>query len=147
MAPALALCLVTLSVLAAGPTAGASASTWHDRWTYLRFPAPVSNGPCVPTRRIYLAGGTYRWRVFTAHWAHADQTNWRSRTIRLTSGWYYWMDCLGPWVPSRPEPREYRLISRLYQSGRPGAYLVTWENGRRWGDGTYHWGSALDRVG
>jgi hypothetical protein len=143
-----ALCIATLGALA-GPPATASASAWNHRWDYLRFPAPIGYSKCV-SRRIFLTAGTYRWRLFTAHWAHTPQTNWEPSTIGLHRGWYRWNDCLGYWERASPAPYRYvyRHRSYLNEEATSGGSVkrVHWEQGR-FGDGSYHWGSALDRLG
>lgn len=124
-----------------GPTATASASSWNDRWQFLRFPATLDQAGCEG-RSIYLAAGTYRWRLFSAHWAHTDQTRWRFRRIHLRRGHYTWIACI------TKDLRIFRSHSALWERGRPGnpAWLTGGKILGAFGNGTYHWGSALDRL-
>jgi hypothetical protein len=82
-------------------------------------------------RRIYLKGGNYLWRTYIAHWAHADGTRWAHDYRYLPSGWHTWKDCL-TWSGG------YHVTSWL-NIGFTGVSLYG-----GWGDGSYHWGGALD---
>lgn len=143
-----AACIAALGSLA-GPVSSASASTWHHRWSYLHFPAnPRVQLPCVPTRRIYLAAGRYRWRIFSYHWAHPKHPSDNTRVVRLARGWYRWDDCLGHFLHHVGEPDYiYRLRSTLRRLATGGRVYndKAWEDGS-FGDGSYHWGSTLDRI-
>jgi hypothetical protein len=142
-----AACLVAACVATVGaPVGTASASSWHDHWDYLKFPPTRADARCMPARRIHLAAGTYRWRVFAAHAAHTNQTRWRSKRIYLRAGWYRWSDCLSPW-DREALPNVYfeqSTLDELATSGRD-ASLYQYILGN-FGSGVYHWGSALDRL-
>ena len=146
----LALAVVIASVAGigslAGPVSMASAHTWHHRWSRLIVPAPTNFAACVPTRRIHLAGGQYRWHAFIHHTGHPEinRDTWTTGP-RLGGGWYAWDDCL---TPVKSNGRYiYHLTGTLHQLATG---LRLYNDGLfykgRYGSGTYHWGSVLDRT-
>jgi hypothetical protein len=146
----LALGFVLASVAAvgslAGPVSKASAHTWHHRRSHLIVPAPTNFVACVATRRIHLAGGQYRWHAFVHHTGHREinRDTWTTGP-RLGGGWYAWDDCL---TPVKSNGRYiYHLTGTLRQLATG---LRLYNDGLfykgRYGSGTYHWGSVLDRV-
>lgn len=145
---ALAALLTTAAIAAAGllaaPATPARATAWNDYWLYMHFPAQPADGRCF-WRFIDLSAGTYNWRIFSAHWAHTAQTRWHQRRIYLARGNYQWTDCF------YRSGTIYRHYSKLYDrhggTEGSGASLGGDYQTGTYGDGTYHWGSALDRLG
>jgi hypothetical protein len=71
-----------------------------------------------------------------------------TRVVRLARGWYRWDDCLGHFLHHVGEPDYiYRLRSTLRRLATGGRVYndKAWEDGS-FGDGSYHWGSTLDRI-
>jgi hypothetical protein len=124
----------------AGPVATASADSWNHTWSYLHWPSDPKYGECV-YRDIWFARGTYRWRLFMAHWAHTDSPTVKVRRLRLNGGWYSWYDCVSAVMYSR---------HYLHRSGlRRFSGLATLESMQfpGHGDGQHHYGSTLRRIG
>jgi hypothetical protein len=132
---------VGASLAAVGSPATASASSWNDYWQYLHFPSRQSESLCT-YRWITTGPGNYRWRVFSAHVAHQNTPRVKSRQIHLRRAKYRWVDCM-PVSGSG-----FAHYSRLYNEDHggmaelKGGYILG-----SWGNGRYHWGSTLDRVG
>jgi hypothetical protein len=145
----LALAFVVASLVAlgslAGPVSTASAHTWNHRYSELIVPSPTSDFiECVPTRRIHLAGGQYRFHAFIHHTGHRpiNRDTWTTHP-RLDGGWYHWRSCIAP-------VKSNRHIYHLTATIRNEASGVTLYNDSlyykgRYGSGRYHWGSVLDR--
>ena len=132
---------VVISAIALASSApSAAASTWNHQWDYLHFPPRVGDGSPGPSRTITL-NGTYRWRSFSAHWAHQDQPTARSRTLRLV-GRYSWRDTLY----ISPPRRTYLHVSELVNTRTGGRVTIEYTETGGYGDGQYHWGSTLDNV-
>jgi hypothetical protein len=140
-----ALALVVASIVALGSLAGAvssaSATTWSHTQTYLHFPPWSSGRHCLPARFLQL-NGTYEWRAYFTHWAHRDNPFWEGRRVRLR-GRYGWFVC-------RQHLRTgYRIDAGFTnQVGGGGQVELSYSFfGGLYRDGTYDWGSTLDRVG
>jgi hypothetical protein len=116
----------------------ASATTFHDDWGYFHFPAVPGDAQGIMPRTISL-NGTYRWRAFSAHWAHASQPQAKSRTLRLV-GRYRWDDMI------QLENGRYYLLSAFTNLGTGGQVTIWYYLDGRFGDGQYHFGSTLDNV-
>ena len=101
---------------------------------------------CVPTRRIRLAGGQYRFHAFIHHTGHRpiNRDTWTTGP-RLARGWYLWDDCL---TPVKSNGRYiYRLTATLrHQASGVRLYNDGLFYKGRYGSGRYHWGSVLDKV-
>jgi hypothetical protein len=145
---ALALVVVSLAAIGTlgGPVATASAHTWHHRYSNLIVPAPTNFVACVNPRRIYLAGGQYRFHGFIHHTGHRpiNRDTWTTGP-RLAAGWYVWDDCLKP--VKYGNTYIYHLTATLRHQ-RTGVTLYNdglYYKGR-YGSGRYHWGSVLDRT-
>jgi hypothetical protein len=143
---ALALALVAASTAAvgslAGPVSSASATTWSRTHTYLHFPPWRPTGRFCLTPRVLRLNGTYQWRAYTSHWAHPRDPFWNGRRVRLR-GRYAWFVC------RQHLRRGYRIDTALNnQVGGGGQVeLAHHQFGGVYGDGSYDWGSTLDRVG
>jgi hypothetical protein len=140
----LALALAAASIAAlgslAGPISSASAITSSHKWSYLHFPPWQQRGECLPARSLQL-NGTYRWRAYTTHWAHPRDPAWAAR-LRPLRGRYSWFVC-------RDHLRKgYRIRTALTnQHGGGTVELDHYQYGGEYGDGSYDWGSTLNRVG
>ena len=126
----------------AGPAGAASAWNIHEATgadRQIRFPQAAR---CIPIRRIFLAAGRYRWRLYIAHGSHPGQPTQHDREIRLTRGWYRWSDCFS--FPGGHVPLRQRS---MLVSERTGGRLEHPNNPvyGRFGNGTYYWGSTLSR--
>ena len=141
----LALALVAASIAAlgslAGPVSPASATTSLQAHNYLHFPPWRPTGRfCLRPRQLQL-NGTYAWRAFTAHWAHPRNRFWQGRRVRLR-GRYAWFVC------RQHLAKGYRIDTALTnQTGGGQVELSHHQFGGVYGDGSYDWGSTLDRVG
>ena len=85
--------------------------------------------------------------MFSAHWAHTDHPQWVTRRIYLHRGNYTWSDCL---TASTGVNRRYEHESELGEwagTGSGTALLTGDYQFGDYGDGSYHWGSAVDRIG
>jgi hypothetical protein len=133
---------VTVAALAAAGSlstaATASATTYHHTQTYLHFP-PRDKDAVSMTDRTMRLNGTYRWRAFSAHWAHEDRPTAIPRIVRL-HGTYTWHD--GWWISDG----HYRHYSSLVNVRTDGRVSIDYPQPATYGDGTYHWGSTLDNV-
>jgi len=142
---ALALALVAASIAMlsslAGPVSPASATTSSHTSTYLHFPPwRPSFRHCLRPRVLQL-NGVYHWRAYTAHWAHPGNPFWNGRRVRLV-GRYTWFVC------RQHLPKGYRIDTALTnQVGGGQVELAHHQFGGLYGDGSYDWGSTLDRVG
>jgi hypothetical protein len=139
---ALALVGALLAALGslAGPVSSASATTWSRDDDYLHFPPWRPHfRECLPVRRLAL-NGTYRWRAYTKHWAHRNE--WHQRFPRLR-GRYNWFVCR-----QHIAGKGYRIDTQLSNMLTGGRVFLkhSWYGGW-YGDGSYEWGSTLDRVG
>jgi len=136
---------------AGGPVSAASADAWNSGAEYLRFPSSPAFGRKCAQRDIYLRAGEYRWRLYSAHWAHPENPTWSpSRWLRVRAGWYRWQDCLKyEQVWNGQNYRIYQHVAYLDEKATAGAPAQKWwrEWGRAYGDGTYDYGSALLRTG
>jgi hypothetical protein len=139
-------CAVALTVAVgwlAAP-APASATTMNHIWNYMRFPASSEENEDLrgcTVRTIVTGPGTYRWRIFSAHWAHTDQPLQKTRVLRLRRARYSWSDC---WLP---DGRAWSRHSQLRNVSHGGnAYLHGQNIKGSFGHGSYHMGSTLDRV-
>jgi hypothetical protein len=143
--------IVTASAAAgllAGPvgTASAASEAYNRSSAWLIRPSnPVGADHCV-SRKIWLAAGTYRWRVFGQHWAGTTPPAWSdARTIWLRAGTYTWRDCLDPAPPPPVYYWGYDHTSTLNVGSGPAVlheYAIA-----SYGNGTYNYGSALLRTG
>jgi hypothetical protein len=119
-----ALAAATILALSATP---ASATTWHHATEYFHFVDPADASAIMP--RTLNLNGRYRWRAFTAHWAHENQPTARSRTLGL-HGRYRWDDYMqvqnGRWVHT----------SALTNLGMGGQVTICYAPSSRYGDGT-----------
>jgi hypothetical protein len=142
LACAVALMLMTAVGWLAAPTS-ASATTTNHVWKYLHFPAWPEHGNDMgcTTRTILTGPGTYRWRVFSAHWAHTNQTQSEQRVLRLRRARYEWRVC---WTPNGPK---WSVYSRLRDITYGGKAALTGDDIKgAFGDGRYHIGATLDNV-
>jgi hypothetical protein len=142
-ATSLAVALTAAGFAVAGSlsvAAPASATTWNHKWSYLHFPARPHAGEPNPSRTLTL-NGTYRWRAFSAHWAHTDYPRATSRTVRL-HGRYRWTDDLR----QAAIEGDYIHVSTIRNLRTGGKVLLHYIENGRYGDGRYHWGSTLDNV-
>jgi hypothetical protein len=142
LACAVALMLMTAVAWLAAPTS-ASATTSNHIWKYLHFPAWPEHGNDMgcKTRTIVTGPGTYRWRVFSAHWAHTNQTQWEQRVLHLRRARYEWRLC---WMPNGRKWDPYTKLRDITYGGK--ASLTGDEIKGAFGDGRYHMGSTLDRI-
>jgi hypothetical protein len=137
---------LTVGVLAmaasvVGPTVLASADGYNGGWAYLRFDPPGGFQKCT-YRDITLAAGLYRWRVYTAHWAHTTQGERKTATrqIWLRAGRYVWTNCI------ESGPHEYIHMSWLSIDSGALKPLSHEESGRPYLNGVYNFASALKRI-
>lgn len=142
---ALALTLVTAFTAAlgtlAGPVSSASATTSSHAETYLHFPPWRPTGRFCLSPRVLQLNGTYQWRAYTTHWAHPGNPFWNGRRVRLR-GRYAWFVC------RQHLPRGYRIDTALTNQATGGQVELSHHQfGGYYGDGTYDWGSTIDRVG
>jgi hypothetical protein len=129
---------LAVAAMLALSAASASATTWHHEWSYFHFPAVPGDASGLGGRTLTLKG-TYRWRAFSAHWAHQDRPTARSRTLRLY-GRYRWDDLM------QVEGSRYVHTSALTNLSTGGQVTIWYVRDGRYGDGQYHWGSTLDNV-
>ena len=143
LACAVALAFVVAVGWLAAPTS-ASATTMNHIWNYLRFPAssPANEDLRGCTVRTIVTGpGRYRWRIFSAHWAHTDQPLRNERVLRLRRARYSWADC---WLPDGRRWSRHSHLKNLTHGGN--AWLYGDDIKGAFGHGSYHMGSTLDNV-
>ena len=129
---------VLASAGALSAAAPASATTYHHTWSYLHFPPREADAIAMRPRTITL-NGTYRWRAFSAHWAHQDRPRAIPRIVKL-HGRYEWNDSF------YISDGHYRHYSSLVNVRTLGRVSIDYAQPDEYGDGKYHWGSTLDNV-
>ena len=137
----LTIALATAALAAAASlsaAATASATTYHHTHTYLHFPPRAADARSMTPRTITL-NGTYRWRAFSAHWAHEDRPTAVPRIVKL-HGRYEWHD--GFYISGG----HYRHYSALVNVRTLGRVSIDYSQPATYGDGNYHWGSTLNNV-
>ena len=121
----------------------ASAASYNQARKYVHFPPLDDDGGCSE-RDITFAAGTYRWRVYSSHWAHADRPHQVFRRLHLRRGTYSWWNC---WGPSHDVNNRYEHYSYLHIWAGGEAWLKGDYQDGHYGDGSYAWRSTLQRLG
>jgi hypothetical protein len=141
----IALATACAASLLAGPATAASAEAYNRGSAWLTRPSnPVEATKCA-ARRIWLAAGTYRWRIYGRRWADTIPSWDGVRSIWLRAGTYTWRDCLDSAPPPPGLHWGYNHVSTLNVGSGPAvlsAYAIASS-----GNGTYEYGSALLRTG
>lgn len=132
---------IVAAIALAVSAAPASATTWHHTWSYLHFPATEADEGYMPIRGPMTLNGFYEWRNFIAHEDHLDQPRSDDRNICLR-GEYTWSDGLFA-VNGMYHHKSY--LQNAATGGK--AWLDHTAVVGAFGDGRYHWGSTLDRIG
>jgi hypothetical protein len=137
LATVIALALTAIgTIMVLVPTAQAAERATHYGTHLLRWsPHNDLANICLPARRIFLAADTYSWSVYFGG------QDWRTKSIRLAEGWYYWGACLDP------RNEDYEIFTSLdpEKAGLPTAHNKGIATMYRAPDRVVTWGSYLDR--
>jgi hypothetical protein len=124
---------------------GSHVGVGHHDEPHLAVPSVPRVGqrgsPGCTVRTIVIGPGTYRWRIFSAHCAHADQTQWQERRLHLRHARYEWHDC---WAIEGERWTHHSVLHNRTHGG--SVQLRGGEINGSFGDGSYHIGSTLDNV-